>query len=612
MSSSNQNVPQPRMDHLIRSGRRSYGAEAKKDAICLPAETLTHLFSYLESMDLLFTGRSPSVHELNTILSWAGEGGARKIAIQKGMEFPQSILTLMLESSPSLEHLEVLELKGLSLPSTEKIWKQLRHVYVECSVEFGLTAVDRPGGFPQSFLHNAASSLEHLELVGIPLQWFSGLPGLPILPNLKTLRMGDHDERNVVHHQDDHDDDVFDDYEPYDFYDDDYDEAYDEAVNDWHDYPAHYSRQMIKDAQRKEAQKKYDQNKNNENEEDEIDEDRIDEDGINEDRIDGDDIDGDDIDEDGIDEDDIDEDDIDIDDDDIDDEMNEEDHISFPVFPLSIAFPNLEQLWIGPQVAYLDPEPVESWRDKWKDIWPHLKVFVFNRRRTDSDKCPPQTRLTLQLLTNLKSLQHIFLEIESPEWPCMFSGNHDLRPDLDVALRSEFQNLRSFSSRTVRISPDGARNMLSNAITSNQLTSFDIVFPDTGDADHHLEGYEWLRGAPSIQTLGCYKYGFPSNIKSDEDLLLPPFLATFPNLQTLSIIIPDRSLCSEADIARGLTAILRVTHLKTININLADDPLMDQLRRAARDQGVQLNNSLACLFEARPSQWPVPLSALGE
>ncbi|KAG6154230.1 hypothetical protein E4U37_002288 [Claviceps purpurea] len=88
---------------------------------------------------------------------------------------------------------------------------------------------------------------------------------------------------------------------------------------------------MIKDAQRKEAQKKYDQNKNNENEEDEIDEDRIDEDGINEDRIDGDDIDGDDIDEDGIDEDDIDEDDIDIDDDDIDDEMNEEDHISFPV-----------------------------------------------------------------------------------------------------------------------------------------------------------------------------------------------------------------------------------------------------------------------------------------
>ncbi|KAG5940076.1 hypothetical protein E4U59_002699 [Claviceps monticola] len=165
--------------------------------------------------------------------------------------------------------------------------------------------------------------------------------------------MGDHDQRDVVHYDIDYVD------EPDDFFEDDYDEAYIEAVHDWHDFPPHYTREMIKDAQRKDAPKKYDQNKDNENKdneneedkinEDGINEDGINEDGINEDRINEDRINGDGINEDGIDEDDIDEDDIDeddiddydiddydiddddIDDDDIDDEMNEDDHISFPV-----------------------------------------------------------------------------------------------------------------------------------------------------------------------------------------------------------------------------------------------------------------------------------------
>ncbi|KAG6156417.1 hypothetical protein E4U11_005618 [Claviceps purpurea] len=584
----------PKLQQLYNARKPLNRRYFKQDPVCLPTAFVTHMFSYLEPMDLLvcvrvckewkrtltsppyrhlwrnmtFTNRyiTTRVHDMNKILSLAGDGGARNIEIGIGMRFPQSMLTLMLESSPSLERLEISELKDLSLPSKEKIWNQLRHVHIKSFAEVGKTAVDCPGGFPQTFVQNAAGSLEHLDLLGIPQQWYRGVSSMPLLPNLKTLRMVDHDERDeyfwdAYANDDSEEQYVWDDYRPYDFLENDYDEAYNEAVHDWYDDPndyREYQKKMIKDAQKKDVQMKDDENKDNE---------------------------------------------------------NEDGKIAFPVFPLSIAFPNLEQLWIGPQVPYLDPEPVASWRDKWKDIWPHLKVFVFNRHATESDKCPPQTRLTLQLLTNLKSLQRIFLEIKGKCWPCMFSGNRDLRPDLDVFQHSEFQNLRSFNSRTVCISPDGARTLLSNAIKSNQLTSFDIVFPDTADADGHLKLYDWLRGNPSIQALGFYKRPFPSNPKNDEDLLLPQFLATFPNLRTLTIsyhyTYPDLVLA-----ARELIAILKVTHLKTIYMPLFDTSFDSTLRRnlkqTARDHGAQLMNTGLYLTEHRPNQWPVPPSALGE
>ncbi|KAG6164854.1 hypothetical protein E4U11_000860 [Claviceps purpurea] len=448
---------------------------------------------------MVFTDRlnklAPSLDDVKWILSFAGDGGARKIKIASRTACSQSTLTLLLKRSSSLEHLEIWNLVKLSLPSNEKIWNQLKYVSFTTSAQ---NAVDGPGGFPQTFLQNAANTLEHLNFVGIPKQWYDSVGSIPLFTNLKTLRIGDHEKVQP---------------EPFT------------------------------------------------------------------------------------------------------DEEDDGEILPFPIFFLSIAFPNLEQLWIGPDVPYLGAELVETWQDKWEEVWPHLKVLIFNpRASTGDDPYAEDSRVTIRYLTCLKSLQHISLEFDDEfddeGWPCMFSGSDDefddLFPDLDVTQHSEFKHLRSFRSSTMGLSPPGAWNMLSNAIKAEQLTSFDIVFPP-GDGTgvlsiRHLEEYEWLRGASSIHTLGCYQYNLRSRSDNDEDWLLPHFLATFPNLRTLSL--EPLSNWPIAEFARELLAILRVTHLKTIYLCTrlhCTDESMGQVRQAARDRGVEL------IEDRQEQQWPVPL-----
>ncbi|KAG6161235.1 hypothetical protein E4U11_003592 [Claviceps purpurea] len=436
---------------------------------------------------------------MQRMLTWAGKGGVRKIKIATDVRFSNAALTVLMKASPSLEHLEILTLDGLTLPSKEEIWNQLRHISIITHQRLRYNDADRPGCFPQTFIQNAASSLEHLDFVGIPQEWYGMRPAIPNLPNLKTLRIGDHD---------------------------DYDPDSDDNMDDYFDLG------MIR--------------------------------------------------------------------------------TPFPIVPLARAFPKLEQLCIGPDVPCLAPSIGRTGQNKWEDIWPNLKVFAFHLR-SRSDFFTESSRSTLRYLTRLNSLQHISLGVESWEWPCMFSGSYDPLPDLDVNQRSEFQNLRSFSSETLCVSPDGARTLLSNAIKSNQLTSFDFVFPY--DTDRHLKGYDWLRGSPSIQTLGCYKYRFPFDLANADDLLLPQFLATFPNLRTLRI-----KLCSTAEppqLAKLLLAIFSVTHLKTVYTSVYEDKFVVRLRKVAQGYGVKLINNEPDYdgqwhrYEAWSHPWPIPSSALG-
>lgn len=143
------------------------------------------------------TRRAPSVDEIKRILSWAGDGGARKIEIPRDMAFSQAALILLLKGSPKLEHLEILDLTDLCLPTDVKIWNRLKYVSIDSDPEtFYHSAVDLPGAYPQTFLANAASSLEHLEFTGIPERWFDGWPSqIPSLPSLKTLRIADDDQK---------------------------------------------------------------------------------------------------------------------------------------------------------------------------------------------------------------------------------------------------------------------------------------------------------------------------------------------------------------------------------------------------------------------------------
>ncbi|CCE29310.1 uncharacterized protein CPUR_03003 [Claviceps purpurea 20.1] len=254
---------------------------------------------------------------------------------------------------------------------------------------------------------------------------------------------------------------------------------------------------------------------------------------------------------------------------------------ALPLFNLSDAFPGLEQLFLSQYAGtmFLGPAPSSRRRE---DVWPNLKVLFRGN-----------------------SLQHIRLDFGDPSWSCMFRDLRSQLPTSDVTQVSEFQSLRSFRSCGLPMSPVGAQNLISHGIQTGQLSSFDIAFPQSSP-DHqksinHLQGYEWLRGAPSIVTLGCYDFFFPSYPKDNEDLCLPQFLATFPNLQTLSIRSSRYRLPSFTHLMKE---ILKLTHLKTIyTYHYNDHPRVRFLRQAAEERGVEL------IMGERPQQWPMPPSS---
>ncbi|CCE33754.1 uncharacterized protein CPUR_07680 [Claviceps purpurea 20.1] len=429
--------------------------------------------------------RSPASYLdlLKRILSWAGDGGFRKIDIALNYDsLTQADFTLLLNASPRLEHLEVSDPWHFSLPSKEKIWNRLRHVTINgCLNSSDPTVLDLPGQFPYGFLQNAASSLEHLTFEGVPRQWYGSEPLIPHLTKLKSLHIGG-----------------------------------------W--------------------------------------------------------------------------------------------------YPLAIALPRIEQLWIGPNIPNMDPGPVAPWRDKWEGVWPHLKVLIFDASMpADIETVPFSGLRYLMCLHRGNSLLHLRFIYIHPGWENqyrdIFGNNYGRLPNSDVIRHTDFRNLRSVrSDRSMWILPDRARTLLSKSIENGQLTSFDITFPHhlptreipAGDSSvRHLEGYDWLRGAPSIHTLGCYAFRFRLNPRNDEDLPLPQFLATFPNLRTLRIRGQYDNDDEENEFSSLILAIISVTRLKTIHTTFFEpnSKALRKLRKAAHFKGVQISTA----DDDKPEQWPIPL-----
>ncbi|KAG6159703.1 hypothetical protein E4U11_004226 [Claviceps purpurea] len=417
----------------------------------------------------------PRLDLLRKMLLWAGDGGARKIVIPTTLEITRPALTLLLEASPRLEYLDIqMEHGQLTLPSNETIWDRFRNVSI--TGRFYKTPVDLPGGFPHTFLQNAASTLEHLTLVSIPREWYNSVPKIPRLHKLKSLRM-----------------------------------------EDWVD-------------------------------------------------------------------------------------MN----IPFPIYFLSVAFPRLEQLSFA-ALSELRLEPVAIRRKELKNIWPHLKVLMFQSEKMSAlDEAG--TYSILRYLASLNSLQHIKFTLGHPrntdQYADVFGGNYDLRIDSRVSPQLQMQNLRSLRSQRMRISPERARTLLSNAVKNEKLTSFDIVFPWeemngclTADASvRHLKGYDWLRGNPTIHTLGCQDFLFSFDLKDEESRLLPQFLATFPNLRKLTIFSKHYRF---TDLAKLVLEILKVTHLRTIYTLDVRYPEFLTLKEVARSKGAEIIKWL------EPQIWPI-------
>ncbi|CCE33162.1 uncharacterized protein CPUR_07086 [Claviceps purpurea 20.1] len=266
--------------------------------------------------------------------------------------------------------------------------------------------------------------------------------------------------------------------------------------------------------------------------------------------------------------------------------------------------------------------PGPRWRDKWDGVWPHLKVLIFGTSAFENVNPPPGAGLRQLICLNRgNSLLHLlFIGISfdsGDEIRDIFGNDHDTLPGSDVIRHSDFRNLRSVRShRDMWILPDRARILLSNSIENRQLTSFDIVFPErdirelySGDLSvRHLKGYDWLRGAPSIHTLGCYGFRFRLDLRNDDDLPLPQFLATFPNLRTLKL---DGQYYGEYenDFASVILAIMSVTRLKTIYTTFFqhESYALGRVRDAAQFKGVQILIPDPVEAARCPEQWPMPL-----
>jgi hypothetical protein len=85
---------------------------------------------------------------------------------------------------------------------------------------------------------------------------------------------------------------------------------------------------------------------------------------------------------------------------------------------------------------------------------------------------------------------------------------------------------------------------------------------------------------------------------SDDDLPLPKFLASFPNLETVEL---NTEYYEDAELVTVIHAIMKETRLKKIYQSCVHGVLLDQLRDLAESRGTEI------VWGERPRQWPVAL-----
>lgn len=183
----------------------------------------------------------------------------------------------------------------------------------------------------------------------------------------------------------------------------------------------------------------------------------------------------------------------------------------------------------------------------------------------------------------------------------LFSTNFPTNPP-EHRQPDEYKNLESLRLIENPMDPDEIKRVVEGAVKSGTMHTLDICFPleHYGEVPGptslaHLAKYEWLRGASSIRSMGIFDFRFREFPRNDDDLPLPGFLASFPNLETLQVITAnydERELCSV------LKAIIEATHLKTLFQSQVRGFYLDELRALAKSHGVRL------VWGTRPREWP--------
>lgn len=247
--------------------------------------------------------------------------------------------------------------------------------------------------------------------------------------------------------------------------------------------------------------------------------------------------------------------------------------------------------------------------DEIDNVWKELKVIVVNGS-TDSD---PETSETIRRLTSIRrgcDLHHIDFDFR---WKYDDFGPLGLRMISDMlnqepssvsadGFNNNYRNVRSLRLTRALITPMKLQQVLQDTIIDENLHTLDLVFPlepfgaPLGQTSaQHLQDHAWLRGANSIRCLGVFEFRFRAYPRNDEDLPLPSFLASFPNLEVLEI---NSGHYEGLEFCTVIEAILKVTKLKMIYQTTVKGVHMDQLKAFAKKSGVEL------VWGERPRTWP--------
>ncbi|KPM43089.1 hypothetical protein AK830_g3459 [Neonectria ditissima] len=272
--------------------------------------------------------------------------------------------------------------------------------------------------------------------------------------------------------------------------------------------------------------------------------------------------------------------------------------------------PQLQQLWLSDvQLGSTDLS-----HDQIDTAWGDLKTVVVKKNgRLDTETADNFRRLIS--IQRGKTLQYIDLDFT---WrldrygPLEFKLPRTMpnqQPAEDSA--NEFTHINYYEDlRSLRLSrntgsPANLQEIISPALAAGKLHTLDIVFPlddhgmrEGAASSQHLQDYAWLRSASSIRNLGLFEFRFRSNPRDDLDMMLPDFLASFPNLEVIEL---DSSFYVDGEFASFVKAILRATKLRKIYQRTVHGVMLDQLTALAAKSGVQM------VWGQRECQWPAPL-----
>lgn len=169
----------------------------------------------------------------------------------------------------------------------------------------------------------------------------------------------------------------------------------------------------------------------------------------------------------------------------------------------------------------------------------------------------------------------------------------------------QYTDLHSLRLRRALIPPLKLQKVLGDTLAAHKLHTLDLAFPldhqgapEGSASTRHIQDHAWLRGEHGIRCIGLSEFRFRAYPKTDDEMYLPGFLASFPNLEVLEI---NSSHYDQREFCIMIEAILKVTHLQKVYQKTVLGDWRDKLSEATRKQGVEL------IWGDRPREWPIAI-----